>query len=63
MEMTNPISREQIVFTLRRVGMSDLASEAETTLPERVTPEEVEAFSREHNLSRESLMDVMGGSV
>lgn len=61
--MTNPISREQIVSTLRRVGMSDLASEAQMTLPERVTPEEVEAFGREHNLSRESLMDVMGGSL
>jgi hypothetical protein len=43
--------------------MSDLASEAQMTLPERVTPEEVEAFGREHNLSRESLMDVMGGSL
>jgi hypothetical protein len=55
-------SRQYIVKILRRTGLKDVAEEARRTLPDPVEDQELDKFAAEHGLSRESLMERMGGS-
>ena len=56
------LSRQQIVTVLRRTGMSDVADELLRTLPEDADTRTIEQFCAAHGLSRQSLVERMGGS-
>jgi hypothetical protein len=56
------LSRQYIVTVLRRTGMADVADELLRALPENADPKDVERFCAAHGLSRQSLVDRMGGS-
>ncbi len=55
-------SLQHVVGVLRRSGLSQLADEAQRTLPDPVDREELEHFGAIHGLSPESLTERMGGS-
>ena len=54
--------RQWVVEILRRLGYEKEAEEAAEVLPDRVSIDELEAFGTKHGLSREELIDQMGGS-
>jgi hypothetical protein len=56
------VPRRQIVQALRRAGLADLAAAAVKTLPDPVDTTAIDQFCDEHGLSREALIDRMGGS-
>jgi hypothetical protein len=56
------VSRQQIVTMLRRAGMEDAVADALAILPDQVGASEAMVFCTEHGLSKESLVDRMGGS-
>ena len=56
------VSRQEIVKELRRAGLADAASAAETSLPDPVDTKVLDQFCAVYGLSRESLVDRMGGS-
>jgi hypothetical protein len=55
-------SRKHVVTLLRRLGLKEVAEEARQTLPDPVDEPELQRFATVHGLSRESLMERMGGS-
>jgi hypothetical protein len=55
-------SREQVITVLRRIGLKEVAEEARQTLPDPVDEPELQRFAAAHGLTRESLMERMGGS-
>lgn len=56
------LSRRHIVTVLRRTGMADVADELLRTLPETADAKDVERFCAAHGLTRQSLVERMGGS-
>jgi hypothetical protein len=56
------LSRQEIVKEFRRAGLADIASAAETSLPDLVDTKVLDQFCAIYGLSRESLIDRMGGS-
>jgi hypothetical protein len=54
--------RQHVVDTLRRLGMTEAADDAEQVLPEQVSSEELLEFGDKHGISRDELMSRMGGS-
>jgi hypothetical protein len=56
------LSRQEIVRTLRRAGLADIAAAAEKSLPDPVNSKALEQFSARYGLTRQSLIDRMGGS-
>ena len=50
------------VHTLRRLGYTEAAEEAERELPDPVSLEELEKFADRYNISRDEVMSQMGGS-
>ncbi len=56
------LSRQEIVKMLRRAGLSDVASAAQKSLPDPVDAKVLDQFCTGYGLSRESLIDRMGGS-
>jgi hypothetical protein len=55
-------SRQHLVIVLRRTGLTEVADEAEDTLPDPVDSETVDRFCAAHGLTKDTLMDRMGGS-
>jgi antitoxin component HigA of HigAB toxin-antitoxin module len=55
-------SRQEIVATLRRAGLTEVADEALQVLPDPVGTDQIEAFCKQHNLTRDDLISEMGGS-
>jgi hypothetical protein len=55
-------SLQHIVSVLRRTGLAEVADEAERTLPDPVDSAAVEQFCAAHGLTKDSLMNRMGGS-
>jgi hypothetical protein len=55
-------SLQHVVGVLRRAGLTQLADEAQRTLPDPVDTRELEHFAAEHGVSREMLNERMGGS-
>jgi hypothetical protein len=55
-------SRQWVVDTLRRFGYTQEADEASRVLPEELDLEQLEEFSDRHGISRDALIDRMGGS-
>ena len=55
-------SLEHVVGILRRAGLTQLAEEAQRTLPDPVDRKELEHFGAVHGLSPDVLTERMGGS-
>lgn len=55
-------SRRWVVDTLRRIGYSEEADEALRVLPDEVEMEQLEEFGDRHGISRDELINRMGGS-
>jgi hypothetical protein len=55
-------SRQQIVDTLRRAGLNELADTVEATLPDPVDEKTADQFFAAHGVSLSTLTDRMGGS-
>jgi hypothetical protein len=47
---------------LRRAGLADVAAAAQTSLPDPVDSKALDHFCARYGLSRQSLIDRMGGS-
>ena len=54
--------KQGFVHTLRRLGYTEAAEEAERELPDPVSLEEVKKFADRYNISRDEVMSQMGGS-
>lgn len=55
--------RQWLVDTLRRLGRKEAAEDAMRELPERITQQELEDFGSRHGImSRDELVNIMGGS-
>jgi hypothetical protein len=50
------------VHTLRRLGYTEAAEEADRELPDPVSLEEIKKFADRYNISRDEVMSQMGGS-
>jgi hypothetical protein len=57
-----PQDRQWLVDTLRRLGYSQAADDAERELPDQVSLEEIQKFADRHGLSRDEVVSRMGGS-
>jgi hypothetical protein len=56
-------SRQEIVGILRRTGYTELADEAARVLPDHpIDYDQLVAFAVEHGVTREDLVNAMGGS-
>jgi hypothetical protein len=55
-------SRQWVVDTLRRIGYLQEADEASRVLPDDVDLEQLQEFGDRHGISRDDLIDRMGGS-
>jgi len=51
-----------VAAMLMRAGLPDLAAEVESELPDPVEVDELERFARRHGLSRDWMVNRMGGS-
>jgi drug/metabolite transporter, DME family len=60
----NPLAQDKqwFVNTLRRLGYTEAAEEAERELPDSVSTDELIKFSDRFNISRDEVMSQMGGS-
>ena len=56
------LSLPQFIRALRRAGLPDVASAAIQTLSDPVDSKALDRFCAEHGLTRESLIERMGGS-
>lgn len=57
-----PMSRQEVTALLMRVGLPDLAAEAKAELPDPVETEVVVRFGERHGVTRDWLINHMGGS-
>lgn len=55
-------SLQHFVSMLRRAGLAEVADEAQQALPDPVDTDTVDQFCTAHGLTKDSLMDRMGGS-
>jgi hypothetical protein len=55
-------SLQHLVHVLRRTGLAEVADEAERTLPDPVDSATIERFCAAHGLTKDTLMNRMGGS-
>jgi hypothetical protein len=56
------LSRQEIIQMLRRAGLADVAAAAQTSLPDPVDAKALDQFCGRYGLSRQYLIDRMGGS-
>ncbi len=54
--------RQWIIDQLQRLGYTREADEAARTLPDQVSAEELMAWGDRHGISRDEVIDRMGGS-
>ena len=54
--------KQAVVDELRRLGYQEAADAAVRELPDEVTQRDLEEFGDRHNLSRDELVNRMGGS-
>ena len=55
-------SKQEVVALMRRTGYTELADEAERVLPDPVDLDQLEAFARQHGVSKDDIISEMGGS-
>jgi hypothetical protein len=56
------LSRQQIIQILRRAGLADVAAAAQKSLPDPLDSKVLDNFCARYGLSKQSLVDRMGGS-
>ena len=56
------LSRQVIIKMLRRAGLADVAAAAQNSLPDPVDTKTLDQFCVRYGLSRQSLIDRLGGS-
>ena len=56
------LSRQEIIRMLHRAGLSDVAAAAQKSLPDPVDSRDLDHFCAVYGLSKQSLIDRMGGS-
>lgn len=56
------LSRQEIIQELRRAGLADVATPAQESLPDPVESEVIDLFCAKYGLSKDSLIDRVGGS-
>jgi hypothetical protein len=56
------LSRQQVMRMLRRTGLADVAAAAQKSLPDPVDSKVLDHFCAKYGLSKDSLIDRMGGS-
>ena len=56
------LQRQWVIDVLRRSGYREAADDAARELPDEVSRQEVEEFGDRHGISRDELIDRMGGS-
>lgn len=56
------VSRQDVVDFLRGLGYPDVADEAERDLPDPVELRRAQEFGERHGISRDELINRMGGS-
>jgi hypothetical protein len=56
------VTRQHVVDTLRRMGLTQAADEALRVLPDPVDLDEAEVFCERHGIFRDDLISRMGGS-
>jgi hypothetical protein len=54
--------RHELVRLLRNLGYQQAADEAAQVLPEQISNEQIRAFGDQHGISRDELVNRMGGS-
>jgi hypothetical protein len=54
--------RDEVVTLMRRVGLNEVADDAQLHLPESVSLDEALRFLQERGVSRDVLTDMLGGS-
>ncbi len=57
-----PHERQWVIETLRRLGLTEAADEAEKVLPDPVSLAELLEFGDRYGISRDELTSRMGGS-
>lgn len=55
-------SRKWVVDTLRHLGFTEAADEALRVLPEEIDRKQLLEFGNRHGISKDTLVDRMGGS-
>ena len=56
------MQKQEIVRMLRRVGLPQVAEEAERSLPDEVELERAQEFGARYGVTRDGLISRMGGS-
>jgi len=56
------LSHQEIIKMLRRAGLTDVAAAAQKSLPDQVDAKVLDHFCARYGLSKQSLIDRMGGS-
>jgi hypothetical protein len=56
------LSRQEIIRMLHRAGLADVAAAAQKSLPDPVDSKVLDHFCAVYGLSKQSLIDRMGGS-
>jgi hypothetical protein len=56
------VSKQSVIDLLRRLGFPDIADEAERDLPDPVELRQVQEFGERHGITRDELINRMGGS-
>ena len=54
--------KQYVVDELRRLGYQEAAVAADRELPDQVSQQELVEFAARHNISRDEMMNRMGGS-
>jgi len=54
--------RQWLVDSLRHVGLTQAAEDAERELPEQVSLAEIQQFADRHGISKDEIISRMGGS-
>jgi hypothetical protein len=56
------VSKQSVIAFLRGLGFPDIADEAERDLPDPVELRQVQEFGERHGITRDELINRMGGS-
>jgi hypothetical protein len=56
------VSKQSVIDFLRGLGFPDIADEAERDLPDPVELRQVQEFGERHGITRDELINRMGGS-
>jgi hypothetical protein len=56
------LPRQQVIQMLRRAGLAHVAAAAQESLPDPVDSKALDLFCARYGLSKQSLIDRMGGS-